>query len=130
MDIKCPNCKMIHFETTDKYNPDVLPNGAMLQCKPKYKKMGWHNWLPVGKGRSSTMYSGIFCPQCKHPLVVKGRLTVVYPIIPPDMAEITKELGDIGVKPTPICPHCSREFGSQQALKAHMTMKHKETSNG
>jgi hypothetical protein len=77
MDIKCNNCKQIYFETTDTYDPDRLPNGGMIDLKPKFKRMGWGPAYPVGKGRSNVLYSALFCPQCGSPVVVKGRLTVV-----------------------------------------------------
>jgi len=128
MDVKCRNCKQIYFETTDKYNPDVLPNGAMLQCKPKYKKMGWDNWLPVGKGRSNIMYSGIVCPQCKSPLVVKGRLMVV-PDAQSKIVEIMKNTDTSTpeiIKNDRYCPICDKEFKNAQGLKAHATQMHKD----
>ena len=108
MDIKCNNCKQIYFETTDTYDPDRLPNGGMIDLKPKFKRMGWGPAYPVGKGRSNILYSSLFCPQCGSPLVVKGRLTVVPEEEKPD---------DINIENT--CPDCGKTCKTYAGLVNH-----------
>ena len=56
MQVKCPNCKKILFETTDKYNPDVQPNGSMVKPLVKYHL----DWLCS----SATYAAQMTCPEC------------------------------------------------------------------
>ena len=69
MRVQCPNCKKIDFYTTDKFDPDKLPNGSMVRCTLKYQI----DWLLS----ASTGVSEMTCPRCAYPLAVRGRLVLV-----------------------------------------------------
>jgi hypothetical protein len=91
MRVKCPNCKAIMWKTTDKFDPDVRPNGAMLELLPPWKNNGW----PVfGDGvliaSSTTLCAEMDCPQCLAQLAPSGRLTLVpdeEPVVEPGVEE-------------------------------------------
>jgi len=69
--VKCPNCKRMDFITTDKYNPDVQPNGSMVKCTLPYHI----DWLC-----SSVTYAAqMTCPECTCQLAPYGRLMVIMP---------------------------------------------------
>lgn len=70
--VQCPNCKRKDFVTTDKFNPDVTPNGSMVKCLLPYQI----DWLCS----STTLASEMTCPECCAQLVLNGRLTVLIPI--------------------------------------------------
>lgn len=70
--IQCPNCKRKDFVTTEKFNPDVTPNGSMVKCLLPYQI----DWLCS----STTLASEMTCPECLAQLVIDGRLTVLVPI--------------------------------------------------
>lgn len=69
--IQCPNCKRIMFETTDKFNPDVTPNGSFVKSLAPYQI----DWLTM----STTLCSEMTCPECLAQLAPSGRLTVIQP---------------------------------------------------
>jgi len=72
--VKCPNCKGSHFITTDKYDPDVSPNGSMVSLRKKYAS--WPlDWLCT----SGTKAAELTCPECLGQLAHSGRLLVVMP---------------------------------------------------
>lgn len=70
--VQCPNCKRKDFVTTDKFSPDVTPNGSMVKCLLPYQI----DWLCS----STTLASEMTCPECCAQLVLNGRLTVLIPI--------------------------------------------------
>jgi len=71
--VKCPNCKRISFVTTDKYDPNITPNGAMVRCT-----LPFHiDWLT----KSTTKVAEMTCPRCLAQLAPKGRLTVIKPVV-------------------------------------------------
>lgn len=81
--VKCPNCGKCHHETTDKFDPNVRPNGSMVRLLDPWRKWGW---TPFGgqDGRdiayaesAATLASDMFCPGCGSPLAPGGRLTVI-----------------------------------------------------
>lgn len=70
MKIKCPSCKKIVAETTDKFGPAKRPNGAMLTLADPWKSRGWDQVLCW---TNATMCSHLFCPNCEYPLAPGGR---------------------------------------------------------
>jgi hypothetical protein len=67
--VVCPNCKKKDFVTTDKYDPNITPNGSMVQCT-----LGFHiDWLTS----STTGVSEMTCPECLAQLAPSGRLMVM-----------------------------------------------------
>ena len=131
--VKCPNCKRCLFEITDKYDPNVTPNGSMVRSLAPYQI----DWLCS----KTTPVSEMTCPECLAPLAVKGRLIVVPPpfsmddvldrihedqqaSLGPNVNEeagkqTQAEEGD-GAPAKVICPVCKREFKNAPALKGHM----------
>jgi hypothetical protein len=75
--IKCPNCKVICFETTESFNPNVTPNGGMVR---KLSNVPWEiDWLMA----STTTAAEMVCPMCGvGQLAPSGRLTLVEPVPP------------------------------------------------
>ena len=69
--IKCVQCGRVSFETTEKFIPDVLPNGSMVKSLLPYD----HDWLCA----ATTPASEMACPECLAPLVVGGVLNVIMP---------------------------------------------------
>lgn len=81
LDVKCPQCRKVYLETTDKYDPDVKANGAMVRLKNPWKK--W-NWSPFGDGvseklacKESRTHHNMYCPGCNAILCKDGQLLVV-----------------------------------------------------
>jgi len=134
--VKCPNCKRVLFETTDKYNPDITPNGSMVKFLKGYAL----DWLTI----STTGVSEMTCPECLAQLAPAGRLLVVEPepekVLgggePADLTspftsdgnqklEETAGMGDQvdatvthAPKSYP-CPICGKPFASERALSGH-----------
>jgi hypothetical protein len=69
--IKCPNCKRVLFKTTDRYDPQKPPTGAMVKSLLRYHL----DWLTI----STTKGAEMTCPECLAPLVHKGQLSVQVP---------------------------------------------------
>lgn len=146
MKVKCPNCKTISFETTDKYDPNVTPNGSMVK-----KLVPWEiDWLCS----STTLVSEMTCPRCGvGQLAPSGRLTVieepktlmeteealveqfaeidakkattVFSDENSNLGEVTPKVG----KPVHVCDICGKEVSSALALNGHKR-SHKEAVNG
>jgi hypothetical protein len=77
MKIQCPGCKKVFHETTEKYDPDVRPNGAMVRLLEPWKGWGWAAFDAEGLAASTTLCSEMLCPGCTAPLAPSGRLTVI-----------------------------------------------------
>lgn len=71
MNIKCPHCKGVYHQTTDKYDPERAATGSMLELLPKYKKMGWSDYHTFASESSL-----ILCPYCEGQLAPKGKLLI------------------------------------------------------
>lgn len=132
--VQCPNCKRKDFVTTDKYNPDVTPNGSMVKCLLPYHI----DWLCS----SSTLSAEMTCPECLAPLVQQGVLNVLVParecgeffqdganeaVIeylepPPGATEQFKEMSDFidEAHKKFICDVCGKGCKSQIGLTGHM----------
>jgi hypothetical protein len=121
--VKCPNCGRTDFETTDKYNPDVTPNGSMVKCTLQYHI----DWLTA----STTLASEMTCPECCAQLAPSGRLTVVEKTIMEKEEDFQKEIEAIDdVKPNVgqpvfICEICGKELKTKLALAGHMRSHNK-----
>lgn len=86
--IQCPGCKKVYHETTEKYDPDIRPNGAMVRLLEPWKGWGWAAFDAEGQAVSTTLCSEMLCPGCTAPLAPSGRLTILKsefeePIPPP-----------------------------------------------
>ena len=110
MKVKCPNCKKVFFETTDKYDPDVSPRGDMLRCLLPY-----HIDYLLS---SVTTVAYLTCPECLAQLAPSGKLTV----LPEPPEEQTKAEEP---KPAFICEVCGKELKTAGALAMHKKT-HKE----
>jgi hypothetical protein len=80
--VQCPGCKKVFHETTEKYDPDVRPNGAMVRLLEPWKGWGWAAFDAEGEAVSTTLCSEMICPGCQAQLAPSGRLTVIQ--MPPD----------------------------------------------
>lgn len=99
MKVQCPSCKKLCHETTDTYNPDVRPNGGMVELLEPWKGWGWGKFGDYRNGGPEVMASDMECPCCESPLAPSGRLTVVeddYQAIPkpPTLEEKNQSLID------------------------------------
>jgi hypothetical protein len=84
--VQCPGCKKVFHETTEKYDPDVRPNGAMVRLLEPWKGWGWAAFDAEGEAVSTTLCSEMICPGCQAQLAPSGRLTVI--ITPEDAQKI------------------------------------------
>ncbi len=75
--VQCPNCKKVYHETTEMFDPDVRPNGAMVRLLEPWKGWGWAAFDAEGQAVSTTLCSEMLCPGCTAPLTPSGRLTVI-----------------------------------------------------
>ncbi len=86
--IQCVSCKKIIGVTTDKFNPDIRPNGSMLDLAEPYKSRGWGQMMNWTIG---TCCSELFCPLCNYPLAPSGRFTLLEePVIIREMSQAEK----------------------------------------
>lgn len=131
--VKCPNCKRTDFITTDKFNPDVQPNGSMVKCLLPYHI----DWLCT----SSTPAGQMTCPECTCQLAPYGRLTVVEeetkerPVPTPDEPITTPFTSDGNPTPAPmeevapeanqgpsdplVCDVCGKKCQNPLGLQSH-----------
>jgi len=74
--VKCPNCKRVGFETTEKYDPNIRANGAMV--KKISSVIPWQiDWLMT----SGTLAAEMVCPLCgQGVLAPSGFLNVIVSI--------------------------------------------------
>lgn len=108
MKIKCPNCRGIFHSVTDKYNPDVLPNGSMIKLLDKYAKLHWSAFADGLGAHLGTAYSSMRCPSCTASMLIKNRLVV----IPEPEAEIENI-------PEFKCDVCGKVCKSKLGLLSH-----------
>ncbi|HBA73466.1 MAG TPA: hypothetical protein DCZ63_15125 [Geobacter sp.] len=59
-DVICPNCNERFHSTTDRYNPDLPPNGSMFRLKQQYVENGWSSFIED----ESTIQDNLICPEC------------------------------------------------------------------
>ena len=110
--IKCPNCREICFETTEKFRPDVTVNGSMVRKLPR---ITWHiDWLCSDVTPAAQMT----CPMCDvGQLAPSGRLLLVDPPqveTPAPVEEVAPEA------PNPlICDVCGKKCKNQLGLNSH-----------
>lgn len=72
--VKCPGCSECYHRTTDRYNPDVMTTGDMLEILPKYRDYMWEDFPKD----DYVMGDNILCPQCGVPYVNhEGRVTTI-----------------------------------------------------
>lgn len=66
-DVICPGCGGRYHETTERFNPDVQPNGTMFTLKEQFGAKGW-NWSGFAESESS-IGGLLVCPNCDVPYV-------------------------------------------------------------
>uniref|UniRef100_A0A6H1ZTP6 C2H2-type domain-containing protein n=1 Tax=viral metagenome TaxID=1070528 RepID=A0A6H1ZTP6_9ZZZZ len=116
--VQCPVCKRVMFETTDKFNPDVTPNGSFVRSLALYQI----DWLTS----STTLCPEMTCPECLAPLAPKGRLTVLEPEkmpVTPMEVGISGVEGPLTVKFSELpftCQKCGRTLKNKSGLAGHM----------
>jgi hypothetical protein len=105
--VKCPGCKQVIWETTDKYNPDVRPNGSMLKLVDPWKSWRWDTYNDGCLPTVGTSCALMNCPACGAALAPSGRLTVMESEEPRAGGAVT-------------CEICGKICGSRAGLGAHM----------
>lgn len=127
--VQCPNCKRTDFVTTERYDPNVTPNGGMVKCLLPYQI----DWLTA----STTLASEMTCPECLAQLAASGRLVVVQPTmeevpeappepvltIPADGPDFPEEAQADPVFP---CPVCGKPFPDERRMKGHLGGAHRK----
>ena len=75
--VRCPSCRGIFHETTDKYDPSKPVNGAMLRLIEPYRtELNWYSF----PGNDSISYACCECPDCGSQYCsADGRLIDVIP---------------------------------------------------
>ena len=86
MKVQCPICKRCCHQTNEKFNPDVHPNGGMIDLLDPWKTYGWGKFGEYDYGGSAVMWSDMLCPVCQAQLAPSGRLT----LMPDDHQEVPK----------------------------------------
>lgn len=122
--VKCQNCGRKDFETTDKFDPDKSPNGAMVKCLRPYQI----DWLTT----STTKTAEMTCPECLAPLAPGGILNVLVPARDAGVfffREAITPMPKVG-KPVYICEICGKEVSSALALNGHRRSHKEGKSNG
>lgn len=135
--VKCQNCGRKDFETTDKFDPDKSPNGAMVKCLRPYQI----DWLTT----STTKTAEMTCPECLAPLAPGGILNVLVPArdagvfffreaITPEWSKDSDNIMDAVMpkvgKPVYICEICGKKVSSALALNGHRRSHKEGKSNG
>lgn len=59
-DVICISCAGRYHETTERYNPDLPPNGSMFRLKQQYVENGWSSFVED----ESTIQDNLICPEC------------------------------------------------------------------
>lgn len=131
MKVRCPNCKQVCSETTEKFNPEARPTGDMIRLLPQYQK-----WRTSIIWTNATPCAQIFCPRCEYPLAPSGRFIlepdgdmvfVSETITPENIAE-----AEIKQPSKPLeeftCDVCGHTSPSRLALGSHKR-KHKVKSD-
>lgn len=75
MDVKCPGCKRVAYETTDQYDPDAVAHGYMLQLKQPWRGFGWDTYGAGGRGRLA--HGEMECAFCGAILPISGKIVVM-----------------------------------------------------
>jgi DNA-directed RNA polymerase subunit RPC12/RpoP len=120
--VKCPNCKRVLFETTDKFDPGVTPNGSMVKFLKGYAL----DWLTT----STTGVSEMTCPECLAQLAPSGRLllnlSTPVPVEVVDELDITAAIPDPPLPPPRMypCPTCGKKFDTKRAMSGHKGAAH------
>lgn len=118
--IMCPNCKRKDFITTEKYDPNVTPNGSMVKCTLPYKI----DWLCS----VTTLASEMTCPECLAQLAPSGKLIAIKIPLIDEINDILPVPQD-SEPPKFICNSCGKECKSLLGLNSHQR-SHKEKKNG
>lgn len=113
--VKCTNCGRTDFETTDKYDPNITPNGSMVKCLLSYHI----DWLTL----STTKAAEMTCPECLAQLAPSGRLTVLPKTLMETEEAMVKRFAEIDKpkvgKPVFVCDVCGKELKTAGALTLH-----------
>lgn len=109
MDVKCPGCKRVAYETTDQYDPDTVAHGYMLQLKQPWRGFGWDTYGAGGKGRLA--HGEMECAFCGAILPINGKIVVMSE---PEPEPVIEE------KPVFTCEVCGKSFTAKIALIGHM----------
>ena len=92
MFVKCPNCRGVYLETTDKYTPKTLPNGSMVKLLDKYIKLHWSTFADGLGANGGTAYSSMRCPSCTASMLLKNRLVVIPDPEPEFVCEVCQKV--------------------------------------
>lgn len=114
-DVICPSCGGSHYQTTEHFNPDKMPNTSMCRLKDPYRSWGWNDFYtpPPGEG-----IGWMECPQCGAPLVVVDRLLLRDP--QNKSKSIAKRLD--AQKKEDTCPQCGKaetDFKTRGGFAGH-----------
>lgn len=86
MKVRCPTCHKVCHKINDTFDPDVRPNGGMVDLLNPWLSYGWGKFGEDSYGGAGVMASDMLCPICQAPLAPKGRLSLV----PDDHQEVPK----------------------------------------
>ena len=132
MDVKCPGCRRIFYETTEHYDPDKPASGDMLELKEPWRSRGWGKYESGHTGGKTVLASEMLCVMCGAPLAPSGRVMVVgepeIDVIHPGEGKIPVTQGLYDAYKEILeneCPQCGWSGKTQAALKRHVTMVHK-----
>lgn len=143
--VKCNGCGKILHETTDKYDPNITPNGSMVRLIFPWKSWGWSAFDDEGEAISTTSAVMMSCPACSAPLVLGGKLNIVAePEKPKTQVELNQEKIDAEFPDEIVeevrhqdkiytCKLCGREIKGMVGYKSHLRAceeKHNKIDKG
>lgn len=114
--VKCTGCKKVLHVTTDKYDPDITPNGSMVELINPWRGWRWSTFDDQGQGIKTTPAVMMCCPACSAPLVIDGRLNV-----------IEEEKKSVDIDDSLTCKVCGKQCKSLLGLNSHMRSHAKES---
>lgn len=128
--VQCPQCKRVCHKTTVTYNPDIRPNGGMVELVEPYISRGLEKFGDNCNGSKSVLASEMECPLCQAPLAPSGRLRIA-PDLQPVKTQTERNQEAIDILFTPIveeepvgnplvCKICGKECKSKLGLHSHM----------
>jgi hypothetical protein len=76
LDVKCPTCGNIYFETTEAYVPVRMTTGEMLRFKKEFGPEGYNWSRPFS---DNDMAEALICPACDGALAPNGHVMIGHP---------------------------------------------------
>ena len=115
INVICPGCKGQFHTITDKFDPDVTPNGSMFRLLPNYGPDGG-NWSTFPESESAE-FAELACPMCGAEYLDDDfRVTLSGPVKSKPKPKEPANPVDRSID----CPVCGKTCKSKSGLTSHM----------